>query len=220
MSRLQEENPIKDKSSVSSPKMGQQETDLKSLIGDQNMDYKKPLQIENTEDVIKFSHLLSEVNRLLRYTSIINNETSFMVKIQRILMFDERMNAKLVESLLQGSQTFQRVRSKVHYLKNIYEYLSNHRAFLLDYTIMYLGAILHHMKVLKNLDYRRVLYVKNQISKCKSTIMKCIRDGCPNICNKYKESKYSSFSQETNTGYRKSFEDDEFEKMSKKIKTT
>jgi len=60
MSRLQEENPIRDKSSVSSPKMGQQETDLKSLIGDQKMDYKTPLQIENTEDIIKFSHLLSE----------------------------------------------------------------------------------------------------------------------------------------------------------------
>jgi len=143
-----------------------------------------------------------------------------LVKIQGILLFDERMNSKLVESLLQGGQTFQRVRAKVHYLKNIYEYLSNHRAFLLDYTIMYLGAILHHMKILKNLDYRRVLYVKNQISKCKSTIMKCIRDGCPNICNKYKESKYPSFSQEPNIGLGKNFEDDNFEKITKKLKTT
>jgi len=220
MSKLQEENLNKDQSSVSSPKIGeknyQQEMDLKSLIRDPNNNAEKTFQIENTEDVIKFSHLLSEVNRLLRYTSIIKNETSFLVKIQGILMFDERMNSKLVESLLQGGQTFQRVRAKVHYLKNIYEYLSNHRAFLLDYTIMYLGAILHHMKILKNLDYRRVLYVKNQISKCKSTIMKCIRDGCPSICNRYRESKYNSLNQELG----KNFEDDNFEKITKKLKTT
>jgi len=60
MNKLQEENINKEKSSVSSPKIAQQEMDLKSLIGDQNTNYEKTLQIENTEDVIKFSHLLSE----------------------------------------------------------------------------------------------------------------------------------------------------------------
>jgi hypothetical protein len=54
---------------------------------------------------------------------------------------------------------------------------------------MYLGAVLENMKVLKNLDYRRVLYVRNQVSKCKAIIMNSIREGCPNLCKKYKESK-------------------------------
>jgi len=64
MSKLQEENLNKDQSSVSSPKIGeknyQQEMDLKSLIRDPNNNAEKTFQIENTEDVIKFSHLLSE----------------------------------------------------------------------------------------------------------------------------------------------------------------
>lgn len=129
------------------------------------------------------------------------------------------MNAKLLESLLQGTPAFQRVRAKVTYLKNIYEYFSNHRAFLLDYTIMYLGAILHHMKILKNLDYRRVLYVKNQISKCKAIIMHSIKEGCPNICGKYKEVKYRSLLQELNTEFPKETKENDLEKIVKKVKT-
>jgi len=182
----------------------------------------KILQTENTEDVIKFSNLLFEVNRLLRYSSIIKNETKFLVKIQNMLNFNDLMNAKLLDSLLQGTQTFQRVRAKVSYLKNVYEYFYNHRAFLLDYTIMYLGAILHHMKILKDLDYRRVLYVKNQVSKCKSILMQCIKEGCPSICNKYKETKYNVLLQEIETPQNNQEEDEEeeVEKIVKKVKKT
>jgi len=45
------------------------------------------------------------------------------------------------------------------------------------------------MKVLKNLDYVRVLYVRNQVSKCKTIIMNSIREGCPSLYKKYKESR-------------------------------
>ena len=130
------------------------------------------------------------------------------------------MNAKLLESLMQGTPAFQRVRAKVSYLKNIYEYFSNHRAFLLDYTIMYLGAILQHMKILKNLDYRRVLYVKNQVSKCKLIIMNCIKEGCPNVCSKYKETKMKSVLKEQNPKILNQADDDEdcLEKVVKKVK--
>ena len=84
---------------------------------------------------------------------------------------------------------------------------------------MYLGAILHHMKILKNLDYRRVLYVKNQVSKCKTIVMNSIREGCPNICNKYKEAKYQSLLQEINSEF-PDCDDETDEKIIKKVKTT
>jgi hypothetical protein len=129
------------------------------------------------------------VNRLLRYASIIKHETKFLEKIRNILSFDEVLNGKVLESMMTVPMTFERIQTKVGYLKNIYESVSNHQTFLLDYSIMYLGAVLENMKILKNLDYRRVLYVRNQVSKCKAIIMNSIREGCPNLCKKYRETK-------------------------------
>ncbi len=85
---------------------------------------------------------------------------------------------------------------------------------------MYLGAILHHMKILKNLDYRRVLYVRNQVSKCKTVIMNSIKDGCPNICKKYKETKYQSLFQDINIELSKENPEKVEDKVFKKVKTS
>jgi len=160
------------------------------------------------------------VNRLLRYSSIIKNETKFLLKIKTLLAIDESVSNKLLDSLANGTPTFKRVQAKVAYLRNVYESVSHHRAFLLDYAIMYLGAILHHMKILKNLDYRRVLYVRNQISKCKTVIMNSIKDGCPMICKKYKEAKYQSLFDEMNAELAKENPDNVQDKVFKKVKTS
>lgn len=160
------------------------------------------------------------MNRLLRYSSIIKNETKFLQKIKSLLSLDDSASTQLLDSLTNGTPVFKRVQAKVSYLKNVYESVSHHRAFLLDYAIMYLGAILHHMKILKNLDYRRVLYVRNQVSKCKAIIMNSIKDGCPIICKKYKETKYQSLFQELNTETAKENPDKVQDKVFKKVKTS
>jgi hypothetical protein len=201
------------------------------LSQDNTHDSEKIFPVENTEDVIKYSHLILEgkdsifennilVNRLLRYSSIIKNETKFLLKIKSLLSLDESMTAGLVDSLANGTPVFKRVQTKISYLRSVFESVSHHRAFLLDYAIMYLGAILHHMKILKNLDYRRVLYVRNQVSKCKTIIMNAIKDGCPIICKKYKETKYQSLFQELNAELAKENPDKVQDKVFKKIKTS
>ena len=111
-------------------------------------------------------------------------EGNLLAKIKKILTFDEILSPQLHEELLKSHQS-NRITSKMTSLAIIYQNLSNHQNFLADYLVLYFGVILDNFKFLKNLDYRRVLYVKKQIGKCKRLLLVNIKENYPSVYKKF-----------------------------------
>ena len=122
---------------------------------------------------------------MIRLIQNLRKESKLIVKIKKILTFNETINPQMVEEILQASNQSNRIITKITSLSIIYENLNNHRNFLADYLVLYFGAILDNFKIFKNLDYRRVLYIKKQIAKCKSLLLANIKESCPNVYKKF-----------------------------------
>lgn len=125
------------------------------------------------------------------FLRIIKRETKLLNRIKGMLTFDDNMRGQIQEVLAyaptsqnQKSKAV-RINTKLVHLVKVYEYIYNHRAYLLDYVILFLGNIVENFKLLRALDYRRLLYTSRQISKCKRILLSSVKEGCPNACKNF-----------------------------------
>jgi len=148
---------------------------------------KKKINIEHTESVLKYSVLLQEINKMIRLVQTLRKETKILTKIKKILTFNETMNPQMLEEVIKTAAHSIKLSAKISHLSIIYENLNNHRNFLGDYLILYLGALIDDFKIFNHLDYRRVLYIKKQIIRCKQLLLINIKEGCPVLHKKFLE---------------------------------
>ena len=122
---------------------------------------------------------------MIRLIQNLRKESKLILKIKKILTFNETFHIQMLEDIQQKSTQSNKIITKMTSLSIIYENLNNHRNFLADYLILYFGEILDNFRIFKNLDYRRVLYINKLIAKCKSLLLANIKESCPNVYKKF-----------------------------------
>lgn len=158
---------------------------------------------ENSEAILRFSalntksngptlYLISHylVNKLMGLLRIVKRETKILTKIRNMLSSSEGSKYQLFDGFSTPSTHVVRSRStrvsmKTAHLMRVYEQIHNHRAFLLDYVILYLSTMIDNFRLLDDLDYRRLLYTSRQIAKCKQILLSSVKSDNISTSNRF-----------------------------------
>ena len=119
-------------------------------------------------------------------------ETKILTKLRHMLSFGEDSKSLLCHSFHSGQinrpvgkARSVRASSKVTHLVRVYNHIHNHRAYLLDHVILYMGTMIDGFRISEELDYSRVLYISRQVAKCKQILLASLKDASFEACKNF-----------------------------------